>query len=150
VAEANNGGDMIEALLRNADANVPYKKVTASRGKVIRAEPVSALYEQHRVHHHGTFGALEGQMIQWNPQTDTDSPDRLDAMVWAVTELASGTDGWAGYVKAQVEEDRQKGIVAGPPAPRTLVDGSNRDACECGSTFWIDGKCLKCCRPRPQ
>jgi phage terminase large subunit-like protein len=88
VGEANNGGDMIEALIRHEDPSVSYKKVIASRGKAIRAEPISALYEQGRVHHHGTFAKLEDQMTSWNPATDKKSPDRLDALVWALTEVA--------------------------------------------------------------
>jgi len=83
IGEANNGGDMIEALLRHVDPNVSYRKVTASRGKVVRAEPVSALYEQHRVHHHGTLSKLEDELTQWNPQTDDRSPNRLDACLTA-------------------------------------------------------------------
>ena len=154
VGEANNGGDMIEALIRHQDANASYKKVTASRGKVIRAEPVSALYEQRRVHHHGTFAALEDQATSWNPKTDDDSPDRMDAMVWALTELAAGTDGWAGYVKQAATELSKAGLVAPIPEARILVDGSNRDVCECGSVVWstMDGKqvCFKCQKPRPQ
>ena len=153
VGEANNGGDMIEALLRNEDANVSYKKVTASRGKVIRAEPVSALYEQRRVHHDGTFGALESQMINWNPQAGEGSPDRMDAMVWAMTELFGGTDGWAGFVKGEGEEAIAKGLAPAPPGPRLLVDGRNKDVCECGSSFWITvgstQSCMKCAKPRP-
>ncbi len=154
VGEANNGGDMIEALIRHQDANVSYKKVTASRGKVVRAEPVSALYEQHRVHHHGVFAALEDQMVQWNPKTDEDSPDRMDADVWALTELAAGTDGWAGYVKAEAKAASAEGLITKVPQSRILVDGSNRDICECGSVVWVTiaGKqqCFKCDKPRPQ
>ena len=154
VGEANNGGDMIEALIRHQDANVSYKKVTASRGKVIRAEPVSALYEQHRVHHHGTFAALEDQATSWNPKTDENSPDRMDAMVWAITELAQGTDGWAGYVKSAAVELSAAGHVAAIPEARILIDGSNRDICECGSVVWCNngGKqvCWKCQKPRPE
>lgn len=153
VGEANNGGDMIEALIRHQDANIAYRKVTASRGKVIRAEPVSALYEQHRVHHHGMFAALEDQLTQWNPQTDEDSPDRLDATVWAMTELASGTDGWAGYVKSEAKEQSAKGITAPMPESRILVDGRNKDQCECGSVVWQNTasgqECFKCQKPRP-
>jgi phage terminase large subunit-like protein len=92
VGEANNGGDMIEALLRNVDPNVSYEKVTATRGKMIRAEPISALYEQGRVHHVGTFPALEDQMAEWEPGMD--SPDRMDALVWALTELSTGGVRW--------------------------------------------------------
>jgi predicted phage terminase large subunit-like protein len=86
VAEVNNGGEMVEATLRTVNANVPYRAVHASRGKSLRAEPISALYEQHKVHHLGTFAQLEDQMCQWQPG-DAWSPDRLDALVWALTEL---------------------------------------------------------------
>jgi phage terminase large subunit-like protein len=144
VGEANNGGDMIEALIRNQDANVSYKKVTASRGKVTRAEPVSALYEQHRVHHHGTFALLEDQMQNYNPKVDDDSPDRMDAMVWAMTELAGGTSGWAGFVKEEGEKS-----PAAPKAERINVEGGNRDRCECGSVIWDGDLCFKCGKPRP-
>lgn len=85
VAEVNNGGEIIESLLRNIDPTIPYKAVRASRGKQIRAEPVAALYEQGLVHHVGSFPILEGQMCEWIPGEK--SPDRMDALVWAVTEL---------------------------------------------------------------
>ena len=85
VAEVNNGGEVIESLLRNIDPSIPYKAVRASRGKQIRAEPVAALYEQGLVHHVGTYPILEGQMCEWIPGEK--SPDRMDALVWAVTEL---------------------------------------------------------------
>ena len=111
IGEANNGGDMIEALIRHVDPNVSYKKVTATRGKQLRAEPISALYEQRRVHHVGVMAALEDQMTQWNPQTDEKSPDRLDALVWALTELSEQQlQGFAGYYerKAEIVVNRQK------------------------------------------
>ena len=69
VAEVNNGGDLVEAILRNVDHSFAYKAVHASRGKLIRAEPIAALYEQHRVHHVGTFGALEDQMCDYVPRS---------------------------------------------------------------------------------
>ena len=91
IAETNNGGEMVENTLRMVDGNVPYSSVWASRGKVTRAEPVSALYEQGRVHHCGTFGKLEDQMCCFTVDFDRSemgySPDRLDALVWALTEL---------------------------------------------------------------
>jgi len=90
VAEINNGGDLVEAVLRNVDHNFAYKGVHASRGKLTRAEPIAALYEQHRVHHVGAFGVLEDQMCDYVPQLSK-SPDRMDALVWALTEL-SGDD----------------------------------------------------------
>lgn len=86
VAEVNNGGEMVAATLRTVDANVPVLQVHASRGKAIRAEPISSLYEQKRVHHVGTFAELEDQLCQWVP-SDAKSPDRLDALVWALTNL---------------------------------------------------------------
>ena len=85
VAEVNNGGDMVEQTLRTIYRPVPYKKLHASRGKVTRAEPVAALYEQGKVHHVGSLSALEDQMTTWVPGMP--SPDRMDALVWALTEL---------------------------------------------------------------
>ena len=86
VAEANQGGDMVRHTLMTVDRNAPVKLVHASRGKRTRAEPVAALYEQGKVHHVGYLSALEDQMCNWVPDL-SDSPDRLDALVWALTEL---------------------------------------------------------------
>lgn len=88
IGERNNGGDMIEALLRTVDPEVPYKSVVATRGKAIRAEPIASLYERGIVHHVGTFPALEDQMVEWDPSMEGPSPDRMDALVWALTELS--------------------------------------------------------------
>jgi predicted phage terminase large subunit-like protein len=88
VAETNNGGDMIEILLRQVDPNVSYRKVTATRGKVVRAEPVASLSEQGRLHLVGLFPALEDQLCNFTADT-TVSPNNFDAMVWAVSELMS-------------------------------------------------------------
>lgn len=85
VAEVNQGGDMVEAVIRGIDKTVAFKAVHATRGKQLRAEPVAAIYEQGRGHHVGTFPYVEDQMCQW-VQGD-ESPDRLDALVWAFTEL---------------------------------------------------------------
>ena len=96
VAEVNNGGDLVEANLRAvvsgkmgaaAAAMLPYRAVRASRGKLLRAEPVASLYEQGRVHHLGTFDRLEDQMCSYVPDADQPSPDRMDALVWAVYDL---------------------------------------------------------------
>jgi predicted phage terminase large subunit-like protein len=87
IAEKNFGGDMVTGTLRAVDATVPVKMVQASRGKAVRAEPVVALYEQHQVHHVGTFTGLEDQLCQWDPNGNDPSPHRLDALVWAITEL---------------------------------------------------------------
>lgn len=86
IGEANNGGDLVESVIRAVDARVPYRKVNASRGKRLRAEPVAALYEQGKVHHVGAFPELEDQLCTWTHDS-AKSPDRLDALVWAVTEL---------------------------------------------------------------
>jgi phage terminase large subunit-like protein len=94
VAEVNNGGDMVELTVRTVDPNVSYRAVHASRGKSIRAEPIAALYEQGRVHHVGSFPNLEDQLCQWEPGMQ--SPDRLDALVWALTDLMLGETHTAG------------------------------------------------------
>jgi len=87
VAEVNNGGDLVERLLRGMDLNIPYRSVRATRGKLIRAEPIAALYEQRRVHHIGYFPELESQMCGYIGETKP-SPDRLDALVWGISELS--------------------------------------------------------------
>jgi len=95
IGEANNGGDLIEHTLRTVRPNVPYRKVHASRGKAARAEPIAALYEQGKVHHVGGFRELEDQLCSWEPLSGMRSPDRLDALVWALTELMPvGGIGW--------------------------------------------------------
>jgi phage terminase large subunit-like protein len=86
VAEKNQGGDMVESTIRHVDPNVAYIGVHASKGKIPRAEPISALYEQGRCHHAGLFPELEEQMCNYVPGIEA-SPDRMDAMVWAMTEL---------------------------------------------------------------
>jgi len=86
IGEVNNGGDYIGSLLMTVDPQVPYRTVRASRGKAVRAEPVASVYEQHRVHHVGSFPDLEDQMCTWMPDSG-ESPDRVDALVWAITEL---------------------------------------------------------------
>lgn len=115
IAETNNGGEMVEYTVRvtaqglhlsdpnQYPSHVPYKGIHASRGKVTRAEPIAALYEQGLVHHVGAFPELEDQQCTWLPGED--SPDRLDAVVWALTELMLGyqvsidsaPDALAGY-----------------------------------------------------
>ena len=97
VAERNQGGDMVRHTLQTEDENVPIKLVHASRGKMARAEPVSALYEQGKVRHVKGLNDLEDQMVQWEPLGSIGSPDRLDAMVWALTDLSLN-----GYAKPQL------------------------------------------------
>lgn len=89
-AEQNNGWEMVNATLRHQDSRVAVRKMVATRGKHLRAEPIVALYEQNRVHHVGVFPALEDQMTSWVPFDSAFSPDRLDALVWACTELSTG------------------------------------------------------------
>jgi phage terminase large subunit-like protein len=121
VAEVNNGGEMVEATLRVVDDNIAYTAVHATRGKVVRAEPVSALYEQGRIRHMGAFPTLEDQMCEFTPDLDrskpkrdrTDpsslgmggahsSPDRADALVWAFTEiLVEEIPSWGIYEAAR-------------------------------------------------
>ena len=90
VAEVNNGGDLVETLIRQLNPAVSYRAVRASRGKIARAEPVAALYERGLVHHAGIFNELEDQLCSYTGERQEKSPDRLDALVWAVTELALG------------------------------------------------------------
>ena len=85
VAEKNNGGEMVEAVIKQVDPKVKVKLVWASRGKATRAEPISAMSEQGRDHHVGSFPELEDELCLWIPGDD--SPNRLDAKVWAYTEL---------------------------------------------------------------
>ena len=91
VAEKNMGGDLVENVIRSVEKNIPFRAVHASRGKVTRAEPVSALYEQGKVHHVGEHAVLEDQLCGFTSDFDRSragySPDRLDALVWALTEL---------------------------------------------------------------
>ena len=89
IAEKNNGGDMVRSVITNVDKNrnIPISLVWASRGKYIRAEPISALYEQGRVHHIGLHQQLEDQLTEWVPGDK--SPDRLDALVWGISWLAN-------------------------------------------------------------
>ena len=114
VAEVNNGGDFVASLLRTVDPMVPYRAVRATRGKRTRAEPVSALYEQQRIHHVGVFPDLEDQMVSWTPD-GLDSPDRVDALVWAVTELKGISAGsWlSAYGTIRCETCEEAFLTAG-------------------------------------
>ena len=96
IGEVNNGGDLVEANLRTESADISFTAVHASRGKAIRAEPIAALYEQGRVHHAGSFPELEDQLCGWNPtDPSAKSPDRVDALVWAITALKMNKSGIA-------------------------------------------------------
>jgi phage terminase large subunit-like protein len=106
VAEKNQGGEMVAAVLRAVDRNVPVTLVSATRGKVVRAEPVSALYEQGRIHHVGRFNELEDQMCTFSQDYDraNGSPDRMDALVWGFTALFEKITGR----KAKSAQDEQE------------------------------------------
>lgn len=103
VAEVNQGGDMVRTTIHGEDATIPFKAVRASRGKFARAEPISALYERGIVKHvanppdGSSLNELETQMRTWEPLGSIGSPDRLDALVWAITDLSLN-----GYAKPQL------------------------------------------------
>lgn len=97
VAEVNNGGDLVEATIRGVDQNAPYEAVHATRGKMKRAEPIAALYEQRKVHHVGDprkLAILERQLCDYDPtrKDEDQDTDRMDALVWALTALSGGID----------------------------------------------------------
>lgn len=106
VAEKNNGGEMVEAVIRAVDRSVPVTLVHASRGKAVRAEPISALYEQGRVHHVGRFDKLEDQMCQFTHDINRDegSPDRVDALVWGLTSIFDKLTGRRRKVPSEEKE----------------------------------------------
>lgn len=118
VAETNQGGEMVESVIRTVRPDLPVIRVHASRGKRTRAEPVAALYEQGRVHHRGAFAELEDQMCTFAPEAGAASPDRVDALVWGLSEL-SGRGG------AVLQFDRSRNDVAAVPTPaepqRTVI-----------------------------
>lgn len=131
VGEVNNGGDYIGTTLHTVDPNIPFRSVHASRGKATRAEPVSALYEQHRVHHLGSFPELEDVLATWAPG-DPDSPDRMDACVWAFSDLKdliSGSWGDAyGIVKCGACNRSYLGTVNGVARDRCPNCNAPREA----------------------
>jgi phage terminase large subunit-like protein len=114
VAERNQGGDMVRHTIETEDNTVPIRLVHASRGKFARAEPVSALYEQGRVKHLPGLDELEQQMVTWEPLGSMGSPDRLDALVWALTDLMLG-----GILKPNLKLSYE-GAVSSKSGPMTL------------------------------
>jgi predicted phage terminase large subunit-like protein len=114
VAETNNGRDLVEATLRVVDPNAAFRAVHASRGKAVRAEPVAALYEQGRVHHVGHLTALEDQMCEFTggvARESGHSPDRVDALVWAITDLMIAQSG-TGILEYYRGLAREQGSLA--------------------------------------
>src|SRR5215831_2253734 len=129
VAERNNGGAMVEATIRMVDGNVPVTTVWASRGKAVRAEPVSARYEQGRVHHIGTFPKLEDQMCAFTTDFDRAragySPDRLDALVWGLTELlVQPMPHWGIFEYTRREAEKLTNPAKRQAVEMTLAPGS--------------------------
>lgn len=118
VGETNYGGAMVEHVIKTANPRAPYKQVTATRGKAVRAEPFSALYEQGKVRHVGRFSPLEDELTAFSTSgyTGENSPNRADAWIWVLTELFPGL----------VRTKRDKG--KGPPL--NLIEGS-------GSSGWM-------------
>lgn len=112
IAEVNNGGDLVENTLRIVDPTLSYRAVHASKGKVTRAEPVSALYEQGKVRHVGVFAKLEDQMCEFTSDFDRAkagySPDRVDALVWALTDLMLGFNPVIPIVAPYVTSQRRE------------------------------------------
>jgi phage terminase large subunit-like protein len=142
VAETNNGGEMVEATLRVVDDNIAYSAVHATRGKIVRAEPVAALYEQGRIKHMAALPTLEDQMCEFTPDLDRSrpkrdstnpasagrggahsSPDRADALVWAFTELlVEEIASWGIYETARrkaLEIDNAKTAAAEAGRPKS-------------------------------
>jgi predicted phage terminase large subunit-like protein len=119
IAEVNNGGALVEATVRMVDPNVSYRAVHASRGKAVRAEPIAALYEQRRVHHVGTFPMLEDQMSAFTSDFDRGragySPDHVDALVWALSELmVEPVAGWGLIEYTRLEAEKATAPRANP------------------------------------
>ncbi len=106
IAEKNQGGDLVESNIKNIDKNVGYKGVSATRGKILRAEPVSNLYQQNKVHHVGLLKNLEDEMCKFIPDATKKSPDRLDALVWAITALIDNSSD--AYLKYMENRERQE------------------------------------------
>jgi phage terminase large subunit-like protein len=92
VGEVNNGGDLVEANIRNYDKNIKYESVRATRGKAVRAEPIADLYRRGLVSHYGEMSDLENQLCEWTEESDV-SPDRMDALVWLISYLSGITTG---------------------------------------------------------
>lgn len=121
ICETNFGGEMVAATIAAVDSSVPVKTVSSSRGKVLRAEPIAAFFEQRRAHIVGTLPELEDQAASfttdWQRSRDG-SPDRVDAMVFALAELmdgAAGFEAWCAYVTGQAARDRAEQSVPLPP-----------------------------------
>lgn len=119
VAESNQGGEMVEHTVRTVRADAPYRSVHASRGKRARAEPIAALYEQGKVHHVGGLPELEDQLCAFAPESNDGSPDRADALVWALSDLSDGAGlGFFEYAREDLARIREVRAAAPPASPR--------------------------------
>ncbi len=142
IAEVNNGGALVETTVRMVDPNVSYKAVHASRGKAVRAEPIAALYEQLRVHHVGSFPMLEDQMSAFTSDFDRGragySPDHVDALVWALSELmVEPVAGWGLIEWTRLEAEKVTAEQIGhrkPAEPPSLTNGGVRIRNSTGSS----------------
>ena len=126
IAEENFGGEMVRFVIRAADTDVAVRVISASRGKVQRAEPISALYEQGAVHHVGRFAALEDQLCAFTTQgyRGEGSPDRADALVWALTDLMlSQSEGWGlfEHYRRQAEAAKDAAVRARQQSPASSL-----------------------------
>ncbi len=137
--ETNNGGALIEAVLRHAAGGdaIRFKGVHAIQSKRARAEPVSAIYEQGRVHHVGEFTQLEDQMCGWTPQS-SDSPDRMDALVWAINGLTehSRSGIWLWTYESVMEARGEKYYPEDDPLHPDYYNGYLRNRSTLDSTTW--------------
>ena len=124
VAEANQGGEMVTAVIAQIDPSVPVKLVHASRGKQTRAEPIAARYEQGKIHHVGTFEALEDEMCLWVPGDK--SPNRMDALVWALTELMFESTPGLFFIRQEENESKSE-TVKEKDWPRVNVFSGSED-----------------------
>jgi phage terminase large subunit-like protein len=129
VAEVNNGGEMVGETIHAIRAGIPYSKVTATRGKRVRAEPVAALSEQNRIHFVGEFPDLEHQLNTWDPELSKESPDRLDAFVWAMTYLGLIGGQGAAFMQAW-KEQLSAGRLYVPPA-EVAVEEEREEVAPC-------------------
>jgi hypothetical protein len=132
--EKNFGGDMVEATLRTVNPSISYQSVSASRGKAVRAEPIAALYEQAKVHHVGRLDGLENEMISWQPGSSW-SPNRIDALVWVLTELMTGEARYEPVFTSVDPEPRRSVFVDKPDEHWPKHFRLRRDRIE-GRTLW--------------
>jgi phage terminase large subunit-like protein len=151
VGEVNNGGDMIGEAIHAIDPGVPFREVRATRGKQLRAEPASALHDQGRLHMLGIFPELEEQMTTWTLDAKW-SPDRLDALVWALVDLGLiGAQGAAFMAAWAPEAERARETALLPRGPEGLprfADAGEQAVLRAGCEHrFFEGVCVHCHGP---